>query len=191
MKQRQLLVTSGATVAFEALLRAVLAKGFLQTLSRAGYSRAVVQYGTSSSAEALVRTLTRSYTTLLADEKSNTLNGHCGDLELVLVAFDAHLVSKYTKHSTTVISHAGTGSIMDTLRSSDAQLYVFVNKSLQDNHQQQIANAFATLGVLTVAEIGNLDTLLGGDAPPAPHKLSPPMGSVVEQIVASGLLARH
>lgn len=69
--------------------------------------------------------------------------------------------------STLVISHAGAGSITETLRLGIPMLVV-VNETLMDNHQQELATAMARHGylhwtrvddVLTALEDNDFDTL--------------------------------
>ena len=45
----------------------------------------------------------------------------------------------FVESSSLVISHAGAGSIIETLRTSNAHLLVVINEELMDNHQAELA----------------------------------------------------
>lgn len=168
--QKQALVTTGATVTFEALIRSVLQERFLDTLAGYGYGRVVVQYGRSEEAIALVKSLLQKLDGTKSKGRarvvSETTDEHTGrtfevdyqnggsGVSIECIQFDVQLIEKFTRRSDLVISHAGTGSIMDTLRvgtgaTTSPRLIVVVNEGLQDNHQREIAHAFESLGVVT------------------------------------------
>ena len=54
-----------------------------------------------------------------------------------------------------VVSHAGAGSIMETLRQG-RPLLVIVNESLADNHQEELAQAMATSGHCCASTVSGL-----------------------------------
>lgn len=180
--KRQLLVTTGATVTFVALLEKVLAGEFMDTVLRLGYDSIVVQYGASDESYQLVSRLTRH---LQLSESSNGFHGQYKGMQVQLIPFDVDLVQKYVKPSAVVISHAGTGSIIDTLRGSDATLLVVVNETLQDNHQLEVASAFEYLGVLQVAPIAKLSATME-ELLPRDRQLAVPMGRLIERAIFSG-----
>lgn len=187
--KRQLLVTTGATVTFVALLQRVLDRGFMETVLELKYENFVIQFGSSEESLKLVKELTNEYTTLERDESMNRYIGYFMGLKLIFVPFDVDFVTNYIQESSVVISHAGTGSIMDTLRGSQARLLVVVNTTLKDNHQLEIGRAFESLGVLKIA---NLDTM-GDSLREVLHdnsqwsKLTPPLGILVEEVILEGL----
>lgn len=187
--KRQLLVTTGATVTFVALLQRVLDRGFMETALELKYENFVIQFGSSEESLKLVKELTNEYTTLERDESMNRYIGYFMGLKLIFVPFDVDFVTNYIQESSVVISHAGTGSIMDTLRGSQARLLVVVNTTLKDNHQLEIGRAFESLGVLKIA---NLDTM-GDSLREVLHdnsqwsKLTPPLGILVEEVILEGL----
>ncbi len=71
-----------------------------------------------------------------------------------------------TQGSSLVISHAGAGSILETLRcprntgSQARRLIVVVNEKLMDNHQQELADAMADEGYLLKAVPSTLISVL-------------------------------
>ena len=170
---KQVLVTTGATVTFEALIWAVVEPRFLETLAEHGYERVVVQYGRSERSVAVIRAALGALgdSVYVASERDEPETGHtvCGTyhgdgstVSVKCIQFDAGLIERYTRWSELVISHAGTGSIIDTLRVRKTEskrppprLIVMVNDGLQDNHQTEIAQAFESLGVVTSVASGS------------------------------------
>lgn len=116
-------VTTGATIVFEELIRSTLDEKFINRLKSLGYTKLVVQYGVSG-AELFGRCLSE----LSLDKDSFTIEGFpfSDDISSIISKCDV------------VISHAGTGSILDTLRLKK-KLIVMVNDKLMDNHQLEIA----------------------------------------------------
>ncbi|KAF6007759.1 hypothetical protein HII13_004430 [Brettanomyces bruxellensis] len=134
---KQLLVTTGATVTFIKLIRYTLSPRFVNELFKLKFTDHVVQYGKSAEAEVLVR----SFLDKLAKVFTSKEGPESAVLKIKCIKFDRDLVQKYTSKSDLVISHAGTGSILDSLRMKK-KLVILVNDKLQDNHQLQIAKAF-------------------------------------------------
>ncbi|GME85011.1 unnamed protein product [Ambrosiozyma monospora] len=176
-QRKQLLVTTGATVTFTKLIELILHPTFLQLISsKLQYTHLVIQYGTSSDSQQLVEKLlsqipqisnkkisfkpdgattqtltfpvTTTTTTKTSQTKSTSQQSTQSRLEIKCILFDTNLVANYTSKSHLVISHAGTGSILDTLRCPGVRLLVVINSKLLDNHQLDIAEAFANMGVL-------------------------------------------
>lgn len=115
---RTVFVTSGATVPFIDLIKNCLSESVLETLATLGYTRLIIQYGKGE----------MIYKSALPKSPPLKISG-----------FDfAQDISKYIKSADLVISHAGTGSILDALRSGK-RLLVVINDKLMDNHQMQIS----------------------------------------------------
>ena len=137
--QRLCFVTIGATAPFDSLVRAVLASDFLQALRRAGYTQLRIQYGDRSGED-----IFRSRVQLLEDA------GIEHGLEISGFAFkkeglrdEMRAVKGSTPESEgMVISHAGSGSILDALRIG-APIVVVPNTDLLHNHQVELAEALA------------------------------------------------
>ncbi|CCD26218.1 N-acetylglucosaminyldiphosphodolichol N-acetylglucosaminyltransferase catalytic subunit ALG13 NDAI_0H00440 [Naumovozyma dairenensis CBS 421] len=165
---KTLFVTCGATVPFPDLVECVINEKFIVEIIKNGYTRLVVQFGTGY--ESTFLTLLSGLniancTATLSDSKKipngdfsiygsnktpvcrtfNKTNGH--DEVFSIVGFGISMnVEQYIKDNVDlVISHAGTGSILDSLKLKKP-LIVCVNTSLMDNHQEQIANKFGSMG---------------------------------------------
>ncbi|KAM3163382.1 UDP-N-acetylglucosamine transferase subunit ALG13 [Lachancea thermotolerans] len=152
-------VTCGATVPFPELIAALLDKQVLDTLLRMHYTRLIVQYGrgyTSKFAQLLG--CVRAHVEEPADNGASNLaagvevqvRGHYQSLEVCGFEFTGAIHELLRDNADLVISHAGTGSIVDALRLGK-RLLVVANTSLMDNHQLQIARKFESRGHLQSA----------------------------------------
>ena len=224
---KQALVTTGATATFVGLIECALGVPFLEALVDLGYSKLVVQYGRSAQHINTVKNLCEQVTQCGSDgnisgkslrargrepahmEVEDTEDRGCvirtkfaGQLAIECLQYDASLTEHYTQESALVISHAGTGSIMDVLRlssrGSNIQLVVMVNEKLQDNHQGEIADAFAGLGVLqsvrcSVEELVSAVSATSADSADTTNsairrsQLAPAQGAVVRRVVLEEL----
>ncbi|OVA07407.1 Glycosyl transferase [Macleaya cordata] len=149
-------VTVGTTC-FDALVKAVDTREVKEELSRKGYTHLLIQMGRGS----------------YIPTKSA---GEDGDLTVDYFTFSSS-IADYLKSASLVISHAGSGSIFETLRLG-TPLIVVVNEDLMDNHQSELAEELAERKHLLYAhpqtlyqtiEGMNLETLIPyvpGDARP-------------------------
>ncbi|XP_048127873.1 UDP-N-acetylglucosamine transferase subunit ALG13 homolog isoform X2 [Rhodamnia argentea] len=119
--QRTVFVTVGTTC-FDALVRAVGTRDFQQELSARGYTHLVIQMGRGT------------YTPKKSD-------GEDGSLVVDYFTFSSS-IADYLRSASLVISHAGSGSIFETLRLGKP-LIVVVNEDLMDNHQSELAEELA------------------------------------------------
>ncbi|KAG7855489.1 hypothetical protein KL919_004629 [Ogataea angusta] len=105
-------------------------------------------------------------------------------LEVELLAFDPDIVDNYTAQSELVISHGGTGSVLDTLR-CNKKLVVLINTELADNHQLEIAEAFERERMLEYVRGGFADFLEVVERVNCREfdRLAIPKGKVVERII--------
>ncbi|KAK5045252.1 hypothetical protein LTR84_009358 [Exophiala bonariae] len=132
-------VTIGATAPFNSLIQAVLQQSFVDALSGAGYDELRVQYG-NHEGESIFQSRT----------KEISASPHVPKLEITGFGFDkAGLGTEMfaVKGSAeveqgTVISHAGSGSILDALRVG-VPLIVVPNTDLLHNHQAELADVLA------------------------------------------------
>ncbi|PWW74309.1 Glycosyltransferase Family 1 protein [Tuber magnatum] len=136
---KTILVTTGATSPFPSLLSAALSAPFLATVQSLGYSNLRVQYG---DCEKLFRAL------------STAALPSCGSIELTGFGFTDDLRTEVT-HADLVISHAGSGSILDALR-FQKRLVVVANSALMDNHQKELAEELGGVGYLVEGFVENL-----------------------------------
>ncbi|KAI3404637.2 ALG13 [Candida oxycetoniae] len=147
-----LLVCTGATITFEALVKQVLKPDFVNLLIKSGVTKLVVQYGneirnnTHISQQLFQKTiLENGLVSMLNSELEEGTNGMVSSFsrngfELVCFPFSPN-INDYIDQADVIISHAGTGSIIDSLY-RNKKLIVVVNESLMDNHQEEIAREF-------------------------------------------------
>lgn len=130
------LVLTGATVPFNELVSGIT-PGVVSVLNSKGIGAVEIQYGHA---------------------KAAFENGP-GRLQSVAGFAFADLTEKI-QNASIVISHAGTGSILDVLRGNPGiPLIVVPNESLMDNHQLEVANQFEP-DYLCVSTVGDLETTI-------------------------------
>lgn len=167
---KTIFVTSGATVPFPDMIEAVLSRSFIAAAVENGYSRIIAQIGKGYTATLLERVAALK----TADDYKCSLTAQelgCDSiaasfkmteqpLEVVAIEFSSKIEHIITELADLVISHAGAGSILDSLRLG-APLMVCVNEKLMDNHQQQIADKFEGLGYIIACK-ANAESLVSG-----------------------------
>lgn len=141
-----LLVTCGATVQFPKLIETIINKQIIKKLEDLNFKRVILQYG---------KGYTSSFRELAHHVKMNEIyecsikelsTNECyifkfKDLEFIGLEFYDDLEKLIESYASLVISHAGIGSILDTLKLGKP-LIVCINDNLMDNHQEQIAKKF-------------------------------------------------
>jgi beta-1,4-N-acetylglucosaminyltransferase len=138
-KRKRCFVTIGATAAFNSLIQAVLEPNFLRALHGAGYTDLRIQYGKEGLKvfEQKVGTkaaeIVRQYGIALSGFDFNQ-SGLDGEMKAAK--------GTTSDNGGTVISHAGSGSILDALRIS-IPLIVVPNTDLLHNHQVELAEVLA------------------------------------------------
>jgi len=157
-KEKRVFVTVGSTK-FDDLIKAVDTQNFITVLEKAGYTSLHIQ------------------------------TGHGDYLPLNIIKFQSTLEVKHFKfidslsdeivQASLVISHAGAGSILETLESR-RPLIVVPNETLMNNHQTQLAETLAEKGYLfcaklsspksLVLQIKSLDLMLLKPFPPESNK---------------------
>ncbi|KAI0818779.1 glycosyltransferase 28 [Irpex lacteus] len=135
-------VTVGST-RFDGLVQRALSDVMLGTLRSKGYSHLVVQCGNSD--------FDTSGFTRVGDTWTRRQEG--GGLVEVW-RFKPTLDEEY-KRADLVISHAGSGTILDVLR-LQKPLIVVPNSTLMDDHQQELAVSLDDLGHVKAATVQNL-----------------------------------
>ncbi|KAG8929767.1 N-acetylglucosaminyldiphosphodolichol N-acetylglucosaminyltransferase catalytic subunit alg13 [Tulasnella sp. 417] len=130
-------VTVGSTK-FDALIQQVLADATLQKLRENGFTDLVIQAGNS--------VLPVGWN-LTAEE----VRGDIGGLSVTVWKFKASL-SDEIECADLVVSHAGSGTILDTLRAGK-RLIVVPNNTLLDDHQTELAKALHERGHLVAATV--------------------------------------
>ncbi|KKA30646.1 hypothetical protein TD95_004206 [Thielaviopsis punctulata] len=127
---RHCFVTVGATVTFSALLSAIQHEAFLSALILSGFTHLTVQAGRDYDA----------FCAFAATVDERFLTVECFDLKDSL-ARDMALCRAEEREGRAmgvVISHAGTGSVLDAM-TAQAPLIVVPNEALLDNHQVELA----------------------------------------------------
>lgn len=148
-----ILFLTGATVTFRPLLDHILLPKFIKFLTEKGFDRITIQYGNE-----IVngRHISKEYVSKLLDQYAlmeelnlqivNETNDKSvitmknNDFQLQLLPFATNITS-YVASADLVVSHGGTGSILDALRLGKP-LLVVTNDKLMDNHQQEVADQF-------------------------------------------------
>ncbi|KAF8061584.1 glycosyltransferase family 1 protein [Lyophyllum atratum] len=131
-------VTVGST-RFDSLVESVLSSPVLSSLRLKGYTQLVVQCGNSS------------FELASSVKSEGSLGMEREGVAIELWKFKPTLEKEYGD-ADLVISHAGSGTILDVLRRGKP-LIVVVNSTLLDNHQQELASALADLGHLQYSSI--------------------------------------
>ncbi|CDK28157.1 unnamed protein product [Kuraishia capsulata CBS 1993] len=184
-----LVVTTGATATFRPLIAATLDAKFLRGIVKLGYNRMVVQYGTEVP---ISRQFYENCVAQLAELKYIGVDVGSSRLEhykLVVegIPYDPQFVERFVKLADLVVSHGGTGSILDALR-LEKKLVVVINESLMDNHQLEIAEAFSNIGVLVYAsDVNELLEKVHEVENTTMAKLGPSVGGMVEKVILQEL----
>ncbi|KAF8419445.1 glycosyl transferase [Tirmania nivea] len=173
------LVTVGATAPFPALISASLDPTFLATLSSLGYSHLLIQHGLTPtnfggtpSGQSLLSNLTNHSTTTTSTPLKITAFDLSANLSTEIAASDL------------IISHAGSGSILDALRHVK-RLVVVPNEDLMDNHQKELARELEAQGYLVEGRVDNLPEAVknadGATFKHFPRSESETFGRIVEE----------
>lgn len=142
-------VTIGATAPFNSLVKTVLEPPFLQALHNAGYGDLRIQYGDEGQQvfDQKIGNRKASIKEKLGISVSGfgfDKNGLNGELKAVKGASEAD--------DGAVISHAGSGSILDAMRLG-LPLIVVPNTDLLHNHQTELAEILAEQGYVVSSKI--------------------------------------
>lgn len=140
--EKTLFITTGATVVFEDLIKVVLTDEFLaQVVFQWGFTQMKLQFGVGGLGESL---FLKKFPK--AERRGKEWDVDWKSLKISGFAFTNDMNSVVSS-SDLVISHAGTGSILDVLR-QDKKLVVVINENLMDNHQSEIAKVLEDGGHL-------------------------------------------
>ncbi|KAI4155628.1 MAG: hypothetical protein L6R39_001195 [Caloplaca ligustica] len=156
MVQKVCFITIGATAAFDQLLEATLSREFLHALASLEYTNLLLQYGKNG--QKILERLNLSI-------GPGKINRH----GIEIIGFDFNTkglaqemwCTKAAKDRAegVVISHAGSGSILDALRIR-VPLIVVPNASLLDNHQVELAEELSKQGYVVHGHLDNLPAAL-------------------------------
>ncbi|GLT94987.1 hypothetical protein SLE2022_126940 [Rubroshorea leprosula] len=135
VKEKKLVFVTVGTTCFDALVRAADAQELKGELLKRGYTHLLIQMGRGS----------------YIPTKSA---GEDGSLAVDYFTFSSS-IADHLRSASLVISHAGSGSIFETLRLGKP-LIVVVNEDLMDNHQSELAEELAERKHLYCARPQNL-----------------------------------
>lgn len=145
-------VTTGATAPFTALIESVLSPSALDALLENGFTHLLIQYGSAKDVFTKASIAARSHVQVKKQElviDGIDFNPDGLQAQLRLVQQSRGLV----------ISHAGSGSILEALR-YHVPLIVVPNTGLLDNHQEELAVAMERSGYLLRGHVEYADALL-------------------------------
>lgn len=146
-RARTVFVTVGTTK-FDALISACDSPQLADMLVKKGYTRLVMQVGSAG-----------YLPHRLFPPNSRTAQLHSG---LSVEWFDfAPSLAPHLEAADLVVSHAGSGSIFESLRLG-RPLVVVPNPLLMDNHQAELAEKLESLGHLRAATPATLADVIGG-----------------------------
>ncbi|GFQ02042.1 UDP-n-acetylglucosamine transferase subunit alg13 homolog [Phtheirospermum japonicum] len=157
LKSKRIVFVTVGTTCFDSLVRSVDTKEVREALFKKGYTDLVIQMGRGS----------------YIPTKSA---GGDGSVSVDYFTFSSS-IADYLKSASLVISHAGSGSIFETLRLKKP-LIVVVNEDLMDNHQSELAEELAERNhlfcarpltlyeTISVMDLGSLVDYQPGDATP-------------------------
>ncbi|KAI4908235.1 hypothetical protein J4E90_008859 [Alternaria incomplexa] len=144
-------VTTGATAPFTELVESVLSPTCLDSLREGGFTHLLVQYG---SAEDVYKQFSKLASAYMQETTSSK-----GDLIIDGIDFNPDgLKTQFQlvqRSKGLVISHAGSGSILEALR-YQIPLIVVPNTGLLDNHQEELAVAMERNNYLVRGDVKNL-----------------------------------
>lgn len=202
-----ILVTTGATITFTTLLEQITNHEVIKSLILLNVSHLTIQYGNEtrggvnistsifedilSKSDLLAKLDLRDTSSPCTSSKSYTSPAFT--LEVLPFTSD---INSFIHKADIVISHAGTGSIIDTLR-LQKNLIVITNDTLMNNHQTEIANEFSLANYCVAfstsqivpgpsAFISTIEKLLNNSITLTPFP--PPSSNVIASIVTQELL---
>ncbi|RMX61096.1 hypothetical protein pdam_00010520 [Pocillopora damicornis] len=129
-------VTVGTT-SFDRLIETVSSKAFLELFEKLGYGSVVLQIGRGVFEPEII-------------DKKN--------LSMQYYRYKDS-IAEDIQSASLVISHAGAGSVLETLQAG-RPLIVVINELLMDNHQLELASQLAEDGHLSYATCGTLESII-------------------------------
>ncbi|KAH6881419.1 glycosyl transferase [Alternaria rosae] len=143
-------VTTGATAPFTELIESVLSPTCLDSLREGGFTHILVQYGSAQDVYKQFSKLASAYIQETPSKGNLVIDGIDFNPDGLKTQFQLVQRSKGL-----VISHAGSGSILEALR-YQIPLIVVPNTGLLDNHQEELAVAMERNNYLVRGDVKNL-----------------------------------
>ncbi|EWC44157.1 hypothetical protein DRE_06982 [Drechslerella stenobrocha 248] len=144
---RKVLVTVGTT-AFDGLIEAVVRPSVVDLLRSQGYTSIRVQYGTDID---LYKSLCNADLETALAKSDMSISG--------FAYADGQTITNEIKSAELVISHAGSGTILECLR-YQKRIIVVPNQSLMENHQVELANEMAKLEYVINSSLADLTSAI-------------------------------
>ncbi|KAI2605804.1 glycosyltransferase family 1 protein [Hypoxylon fragiforme] len=170
-KERIAFVTIGASASFQPLIAEVLSPDFIAKLRAARFTHLIVQYGPDLRCFDAAKPAPEG----LNDNNSLIVTGFAykESLRKEMELTTAKETSVFVREKGLIVTHAGSGSILDAL-DFDTTVIAVPNPSLMDNHQSEIATEMENEGFLIQGKLGSLATLINDDTLTQPTNLWPP-----------------
>ncbi|KAF2657876.1 glycosyltransferase family 1 protein [Lophiostoma macrostomum CBS 122681] len=143
-------VTTGATAPFTGLIESILNPSILDALHEHGCTHLLIQYGTAKDVFQTASDAARAHLQSRSLQQALVIDGI--DFNPAGLQEQFRLVQQT---SGLVISHAGSGSILEALR-FQIPLIVVPNTALLDNHQEELAVAMERSNYLIRGDVNNL-----------------------------------
>lgn len=155
---RRCFVTVGATASFIKLLRDILEPGFLDCLGERGFDELIVQTGPDHDwVLKQVESLGQGTNILDSDKRARwptiEVLSYTTNMQSLMLPCRGETSKTRQRLPGAVISHAGSGSILDAVR-CDVPLIVVANPDLLGNHQAELADAVHDAGWAIRGELG-------------------------------------
>lgn len=179
-------VTVGATASFESLLTSVLDKSFLSALKQFGYTHLLVQFG-KDGRPIFEKCLSDG---LSAAKEVYGLQVDGFDFNKAGLQREIRLAQPDIKEGRSggmIVSHAGSGSILEVLRLG-IPLVVVPNPSLKDNHQEELAHELENQGYVVASHFKEISSAVGKAEALRSRMLAWPPGSSTNQIHKTALV---
>ncbi|KAG4095541.1 glycosyl transferase [Neocallimastix lanati (nom. inval.)] len=146
---KNVFITVGTTK-YDDLMKEINQESFFQTLKKLGCQNLTIQYGNSVLPENFPK------------DKYVLESGEKIDITSYKFKFDNSMENNFKKdleNSDLIISHAGSGTILDALE-LNKKIIVVPNETLMDNHQFELANAMNKKKVIVSSSISELNHTL-------------------------------
>ncbi|KAI1389840.1 glycosyltransferase family 1 protein [Hypoxylon trugodes] len=166
-KKKFAFVTVGASASFKPLIEEIISEPFIAKLKSLHFSHLVVQCGPDYDYFESAKP---------RDSDGLKIEGFAYDKDLqrwMSFAAECGPDGDNECEKGLIITHAGSGSILDAL-DFNTNIIAVPNTSLMDNHQVEIAEEMEAQGFLIQGKIGSLADLVTEDILNAPRKQWPP-----------------
>ena len=152
-------VTVGTT-SFDGMVASVFSQGVAEAIRSMGIVRLVVQLGRGALPRELEAAVTDATQRLASNKDNGAIHAQLHGINYHVYRYKAAIAPDIAG-AAFVVSHAGAGSIFETLR-AQKPLVVVINTALADNHQVELAQAMSSRRHLAYCEPEGLAETLRG-----------------------------